>query len=193
MSPPTMNTRSKKRLALHPTDQLDEENFLLDTGNFFTLPNMLDDHMYIHIIQRDTCLYDIQDLEPEDIAERMRIKKKQVDKRRMKRIRQAVEIQAGEVKQLRRELWIAHKRSRTEDGELRIIWWNREYWGIGFRVKRLGTKKEEPSTPLLPVKVEHPPTPPLTYPPSRTSSSIFRDIDPNDFVWLPVYAPSPFL
>ena len=63
-----------------------DQNELLDTGNFFTLPNMLDDHTFVHIIQRDTCLYDIQDLELEDIAERMRIKKKQADKRRMRRI-----------------------------------------------------------------------------------------------------------
>ena len=81
-----MNTCSKKCLLPHPANQLDEENILLDTGNFFTLPNMLDNHMHVHIIQRDTCLYDIQDLKPEDIAERMRIKKKQADKRRMRRI-----------------------------------------------------------------------------------------------------------
>ena len=130
-------------------------------------------------------------LEPEDIAERMRIKKKQVDKRRIRRIRRAAEVQAGKVKLLKRMLRVAYKRSRTEDGQLGIVWWNREYWGTGFRVKRLGVKKEEPSTPLL-VKVEPPPTPPLTYPPSRTSSSLFWDIDPNDFVWLPRYAPSPF-
>ena len=166
MSPPAMNTCSKKCLALHPADQLDDENVLIDTGNFFTLLNMLDNHTYVHIIQRDTCLYNISDLEPKDIAERMRIKKKQADKRRMKRIRHAAEIQVGKVKRLRRELWIAHKRSRTEDGELGIVWWNREYWGNGLRVKRLGIKKEEPSTPLLPVKVEHPLSPPLTYPPS---------------------------
>ena len=176
-----MNTCSKKHHALHPANQLDEETFLLDTGNFFTLLNMLDDHTYVHIIQWDTCLYDIQDLEPEDTTERLRIKKKQADKRRMRRIRHAVEIQAEKVKWLRRELRIAHKRSQTEDGELGIVWWNREYWGTRFGVKRLGIKKEEPSTPPLPVKVEHPPTPPLTYPPSRTSSSIFHDIDPNDF------------
>ena len=109
--------------------------------------NMLDDHTYVHIIQWDTCLYNIQDLEPEDITERMRIKKKQANKRRVKRIRHAAEIQAGKVKQLRRELQIAHKRSRTEDGELGIVWWNREYWGTGFWVKRLGIKKEEPLTP----------------------------------------------
>ena len=187
-----MNTHSKKCLALYPADQLDEENVLLDTGNFLTLLNMLDDHTYVHIIQWDTCPFNIQDLEPEDIAEQMRIKKKQVDKRRMKRIRRAVEIQAGKVEWLRRELRIAHKKSRAEDGELGIVWWNREYWDKGFGVKRLGIKKEEPLTPPLLVKVEHPPTPPLTYPPSQTSSSIFHDMDPNDFVWSPIYVPSPF-
>ena len=124
MTPPAMNTRSKKRQLPYPTDQLDEDNLLLNMSNFFTLPNMLDDHTYIHIIQQDTCLYDIQDLEPEDIAERMRIKKKQADKRRMRRIRHQAEIQAEKVKQLKRELWIVHKRSRTEDGELGIVWWN---------------------------------------------------------------------
>ena len=121
--------------------------------------------MYVHIIQQDTCLYDIQDLKPEDITEQLRIKKKQVDKRRMRRIRRAVEIQNEKVKQLKRELRIAHKKSRTEDGILGIAWWNREYWGTGFGVKRLGIKKEEPSTPPL-VKIEPPPTPPLTYHPS---------------------------
>ena len=92
----------------------------------------------------------------------------------MRRIRQAAEIQAGKVKRLRRELWIAHKRSRTADGELGIVWWNIEYWDKGFGVKRLEIKKEEPSTPSLQIpKVEPPPTPPLTYPPSRTLSSLF--------------------
>ena len=93
-----MNTCSQKCQLPHPADQLEDENLLLDVGNFFTLPNMLDDHTFIHIIQRDTCLYDIHDLEPEDIAERMRIKKKQADKRRMRRIRRAAEIQAMRVK-----------------------------------------------------------------------------------------------
>ena len=161
MTPPAMNTRSRKCQLPHPADQLKEENLLIDTGNFFTLPNMLDDHTYVHIIQQDTCLYDIRDLEPEDITERMRIKKKQADKRRMRRIRQAAEVQARKVKQLKRELRIAHKKSRSEDGTLGIVWWNQEYWGTGFGVKRLGIKKEEPLTPQL-VKVE-PPTPPLTY------------------------------
>ena len=129
-----MNTRSKKRLAIPPANQLDK--ILIDTGNFFTLPNMLDDHTFVHMIQRDTCLYNISDLEPEDIAERLRMKKKQAQKRRMQRIRRTAEIRVEMVKRLRRELRIAHKRSRTEDGVLGIVWWNQEYWGTGFRVKR---------------------------------------------------------
>ena len=190
MSPPAMNTRTRKHLIPQIVDNLDGDDFF-DANNFFTLPNTLDNASYVHIIQRDTCLFDIQDLNPEDIAERLRIKKKQADKRRMLRMRRTAEIQAGKVKRLRRELRIVHKRSRTEDGELGIVWWNREYWGTGFGVKRLGIKKEEPSTPSLQIKVEHPPTPPLTYPPSRTSTSRFCSIDPNDFIWSPVYRPSP--
>ena len=189
MTPPTMNTRSRKHLIPQIVDIVDGDKFF-NSNNFFTLPNTLDDVMYVHIIQHNTCLYDIQDLDPEDITERLRIKKKQVDKRRMRRMRRAAEIQAGKVKRLRRELRIMHKRSRTEDGVLGIVWWNQEYWGTGFGVKRLGIKKEEPSTTLL--KVKHPPTPPLTYPPSRTSTSRFRSIDPNEFVWSPIYRPSPF-
>ena len=189
MTPPAMNTRSRKCLIPQIVDNLENDDFF-DANNFFTLPNTLDDASFVHIIQRDTCLFDIQDLDPEDIAERLRIKKKQVDKRRMRKIRRAAEIQAEKVKRLRRDLWIAHKRSRTEDGQLGIVWWNQEYWGMGFGVKRLGIKKEEPSTPRL--KVEHPPTPPLTYPPSRTSTSRFHSIDPNEFVWSPIYRPSPF-
>ena len=92
-----MNTRSKKRLIPQIVDNLDGDEFF-DANTFFTLPNTLDDATLVHIIQRDTCLYDIQDLDPADIAERRRIQKKQADKRRMQRIRRAAEIQAGKVK-----------------------------------------------------------------------------------------------
>ena len=183
MTPPTMNTRSKKCLIPQIVDNLDGNDFF-NSNNFFTLPNTLDDVTYVYIIQQDTCLYDIQDLDPEDIAEWLRIKNKQVDKRRMRKMRRAAEIQAGKVKWLRRELRIVHKRSRTEGGVLGIVWWNQEYWGTKFGAKRLGMKKEEPSTPLI--KVKHPPTPPLTYPLSWTSTSRFCSIDPNEFVWSPV-------
>ena len=129
-----MNTCSRKcQLPIqHPTHQIDNRILLVDTRHhFFTLPNMLDNHTFIHMVQQDTCLYDIQDLEPEEIAEWMRIKKKQARARRMRRIRQLAEIQVEKVKQLKRELWIAHKRSCTEDGVLGIVWWNQEYWDQG--------------------------------------------------------------
>ena len=77
-------------------------------------------------------------------------------------MRRTAEIQAGKVKRLRRELRIVHKKSRTEDGTLGIVWRNQEYWGTGFGVKRLEINKEEPLT----LKIKAPPTPPLTYPQS---------------------------
>ena len=190
MSPPAMNTRSKKHLAIPPADQLDNEKILIDTSNFFTLPNMLDDKTYIHMIQRDTCLYDISDLEPEDIAERMRIKKKQALKRWMRRIRRTAEIQARKVKQLRRELRLAHKKSKTEDGKLGIVWWSREYWDDGKGQRRYTVKKEEPVTPIWWGQDYNPSTLMLTYP-SLTPTSRYQSMDPNDFVWSPVYRPSP--
>ena len=83
----------------HPAHQINNEMIVLDTHHhFFTLPNMLDDHTFVHMVQQDTYLYNIQDIEPEEITERMWIKKKQARQRKMRRIRQAVEIQAEKVK-----------------------------------------------------------------------------------------------
>ena len=63
---------------------------------------------------------------------------------------------------------------------------------MSLGVKRLGIKKEEQLTLSLQIKVETFPTPPLTYPPSHTSTPQFCSIDPNNFVWSPVYTPSPY-
>ena len=142
MTPPAMNTRNRKRLTARHTLETFGDKLLLDSEHFFTLANMIDDNSYVHLIQRDTCLYDIQDLEPEDIAKRQRMKKKAALKRRMQRIRRHAELRAAEVKLLRRELRIAHKKNRTEDGELGITWWSREYWDEGKGVKRLTVKKK---------------------------------------------------
>ena len=122
----------------------------------------------------------------------MQIKKKQVMQRRMRRIRCTAEIQAEKVKRLKRELWLTHKRSRTESGEMGIVWWNRDDWDVSLGINKLGMKKEELLTLSLQIKVKLLPTPQLTYPPSCTSTSQFHSIDPNDFVWSPVYTPSPF-
>ena len=112
----------------------------------------------------------------------------------MRRIRE----EAEKLVQLKREFRLMHKHSHTEDGQQGIIWWNREYWDKGMGLKRLRKlenglviTKEEPSTPLLNIKIESPPTPNLHYPPSSISSSRFHSIDPNDFEWLPRYSPSP--
>ena len=143
-------------------------------------------HTYIHLVQRDTCLYDLQDLKPEELAEQKRVKKNQARRRKMRRIRKEVET----LVQLNRELWLIHKRSRTEDGTIGIVWWNWEYWDTGMGLKRLRMlenglkiKKEEQLTLSLNIKVKSPPTPCLHYPPSSMLSSSFCFIDPNGFVW----------
>ena len=99
-----MNTHSKKHLTVRHALETNADKILLDSKHFFTLTNMMDNDLYVHLIQRDTCLYDIQDLDPEDINMRLRMKKKAVKKRRMQRIRRHAEIRATEVKLLKREL-----------------------------------------------------------------------------------------
>ena len=76
-----MNTRSKKRQTARHALETFGDKILLDSKHFFTLANMMDDDSYIHLIQRETCLYDIQDLEPEEIEKRQRMKKKAAVKR----------------------------------------------------------------------------------------------------------------
>ena len=99
-----MNTRSKKRLTARHALFTNADKILLDSEHFFTLANMMDDDSFVHIIQCDTCLYDIQDLDPEDINTRLRMKKKAAKKQRMQRIRRHAELEAAKVKLLRREL-----------------------------------------------------------------------------------------
>ena len=67
MTPPAMNTRSKKCLTARHALEPNEDQILLNSEHFFTLANMMDNDSYVHLIQRDTCLFDIQDLGPEDI------------------------------------------------------------------------------------------------------------------------------
>ena len=81
MTPPAMNTRSKKHLTVRHALETNEDKILIDSEHFFTLANMMDDDSYVHLIQCDTCLYDIQDLDPEDIDTRLRMKRKAAKKR----------------------------------------------------------------------------------------------------------------
>ena len=190
MTPPAMNTCSRKHQTVCHALETNEDQILFDSQHFFTLANMMDDNSYVHLIQRDTCLFDIQDLSPEDITRRQRMKKKAANKRRMQRIRRHAELRAAEVKLLRRELQITHKKNKTENGEMGIVWWNQEYWDKGRGVKKLTVKKEEPVTPIWWGQDYKPSTPMLTYP-SPTPTSRYQSMDLNDFVWSPVYRPSP--
>ena len=87
MTPPTLNTRSKKRLTARHTLETNEDKILIDSEHFFTLANMIDNNSYVHLIQCDTCLYDIQDLDPVDINMRQQMKKKAAKKWQMQRIK----------------------------------------------------------------------------------------------------------
>ena len=82
-----MNTRSKKRQTARHALETFGDKILLDSEHLFTLANMMDDESYVHMIVRDTCVYDIQDLNPVDIDTRLQMKKKAAKKRRMQRIR----------------------------------------------------------------------------------------------------------
>ena len=76
-----MNTHNRKRLTARHALETFGDKLLLDSEHFFTLANMIDDDSYVHLIQHETCLYDIQDLDPEDIAKGQRMKKKAAMKR----------------------------------------------------------------------------------------------------------------
>ena len=52
-------------------------------------------------------------------------------KQRMQRIREHAE----KIVQLKRELQLMHKRSKTESGQLGIVWWNMEYKDKGLGLK----------------------------------------------------------
>ena len=81
MTPPAMNTHRKKCQTARHALETNEDKILIDSEHFFTLANMMDDNSYVHLIQRDTCLDNIQDLDPEDINTRLRMKRKVAKKR----------------------------------------------------------------------------------------------------------------
>ena len=88
-SPPTKNTRSQKRVHPHgPHNQhLEDGMAILNTRfYFFALPNMMDDDMYVHLVQQNTCVFDLQDLDHEELADHRRRKKNWARARKMERI-----------------------------------------------------------------------------------------------------------
>ena len=178
-----MNTCSKKRnIVLDPTNQLHFGEGLIDSRlYFFTLPNTMDDNSFVHLVQNDTTLFDLQDLDHVDIENHKEGKRRLAELRALKWETKRME----KVVRLKSELI-----RKAELGEIGLIWRNQERRPKG--VPRI--KKEEPSSPII--KVETPPTPTL-YPPTPPHQyelmplSQFQSLDPNNFVWSPIYAPSP--
>ena len=149
---------------------------------FFTLPNTIDNNLFVHLVQQDTTLFDLQDLDHEDLVNHKEGKRRLVESRALKRETKRLE----KLVRLKRELI-----GKAELGELGLIWRNQERRPKG--VKRI--KKEEPSSPII--KIETPPSLTLQYPPTPPHQhelmplSRYQSIDPNEFVWSPRYAPSP--
>ena len=181
---PSMNTRSKKRgIAKDPGHENHFGIGLLNSQEyFFTLPNTLDDNSFIHMVQVGTPLYDVQDLDQPDIDDYKRRKRRRAELNAKKRWNQRLE----KVARLKRELI-----RKGELGESGLVWRNQERRPKGE--ERI--KKEEPSSPNL--KIETPPSPNLLYPPTpphryeSMTLSRYQSLDPNDFKWSPIYAPSP--
>ena len=151
-SAPSLNTRSKKRLAQqNPMGPQFTQGDIDSCQYFFTLPNTLDDNSFVHLVQQDTMLFDLQDLDHEDLVNHKRAKKNIARARKLQRSTERAE----KLVRLKRELI-----RKAELGESGLVWRNQENRAPG--VKRI--KKEEPSSPVI--KLETPPTPSLQYPPS---------------------------
>ena len=64
-----MNTHSQKKLVLlNPMGPQFGHRDIDSRQYFFTLPNTIDNNLFIHLVQQDTMLFDLQDLDHEDLA-----------------------------------------------------------------------------------------------------------------------------
>ena len=67
---PTMNTHSKKQnIPQFDPIQLDNGDGALNIHYFFALPNTVDNHKIVQVIQSDSTAYNLQDLDKWDIAD----------------------------------------------------------------------------------------------------------------------------
>ena len=182
-SAPSMNMRSKKKITqLNPMGPQFAQGDIDSCQYFFTLPNTIDNNSFIHLVQQDTPLFDLQGLDHEDLVNHKRGKRNLAKARALKWERERKE----KLVRLKRELI-----RKAELGESGLIWRNQEKRPKG--VKRM--KKEELLFPII--KIKTPPTPMLQYPPtpphhySLMPLSRYQSIDLKEFVWSPRYAPSP--
>ena len=87
-STPHMNTCSqKKQLPNNPLHPQFGQGGIDSQLYFFTLPNTLDDNLYVHLVQQDTTLFDLQDLGHIELAEHKRMKRNIRRVRKLQRTR----------------------------------------------------------------------------------------------------------
>ena len=91
-SAPHMNTRSmKKLLPNNPLNPNFRQGGINSQQYFFTLPNMLDDNLYVHLVQCNAMLFDLQDLGHEELIEHKRRKRDAMKARKLSRVKKAAE------------------------------------------------------------------------------------------------------
>ena len=83
---PSMNTCSKKRLTQENPMVPEFGQGEIDSRQyFFTLPNGLDDDSFVHMVQQDTAMFDLQELTHEELVNHRQAKKKLVRAKEFKR------------------------------------------------------------------------------------------------------------
>ena len=75
-STPLMNTRSEKKVAQqNPMAAQFAQGEVDSRQYFFTLPNSLDNNLFIHMVQQDTTMFDLQELTHEELKNHRQAKK----------------------------------------------------------------------------------------------------------------------
>ena len=127
-SAPSMNTHSQKKNTLSAAGPQFGHGDIDLQKYFFALPNTLDDNSYVHLVQQETSLFDLQDLDHQDILIHKEAKTRLVEQRAIKRREKDLE----RVVRLKRELL-----RKALLGKLGLVWRNQEQRPKGIRrVKR---------------------------------------------------------
>ena len=84
-SSPLLNTHSQKKAALlNPMGPQFSHRDINSQQYFFTLPNTIDNNLFVHLVQLDTTLFDLQDLDHEDLANHKEGKRRLAESRAFK-------------------------------------------------------------------------------------------------------------
>ena len=188
---PTLNMHSRKRAILQHV-HINLTQIVSEMDNILhhcALPNNINDNTVIRLLQNDTATYQLVYAGNKLVNAWKETKKEKVRKRKQRELRIRAEKLVKMKRELNRVLWQSHKLNKDGRGEL-LCWWPLvEEWEEVKREARiqkerqsipLTVKKEEPSSPKIPIKVEEPPTPQFLYP---SQSSRYISLDPNNFDW----------